>query len=63
MVLYSDLLMQQAPQRMRVTEAGDEEEEDVRAAFWKEVLAVLSRLVSRVERIVAVVEGMEFRGG
>ena len=46
---------------MRVTKMKDAEEEDVRAAFWREVLIVLSRLVSRVERIAAVAEGMEFR--
>ena len=47
--------------QMRVMEAEDTEEENVRAAFWREVLTVLSRLASRVERIAAVVEGMEFR--
>ena len=46
---------------IRVTETGDKEEEDVRAVFWRKVLAVLSRLASRVERIVVVVEGIEFR--
>ena len=46
---------------MRVMEAEDAEEEDVGAAFWREVLTVLSRLASGVERIVAVAEGMEFR--
>jgi hypothetical protein len=47
--------------RMRVTEAEDAEEEDVGAAFRREVLTVLSRLASGVERIAAVAEGMEFR--
>ena len=47
--------------QMRVTEAGDKKEEDVRVAFWREVLAVLSRLVSRVERIAVVAKGMKFR--
>ena len=46
---------------MRVTEAEDAEEEDVGAAFQREVLTVLSRLASGVERIAAVAEGIEFR--
>ena len=46
---------------MRVTEAENAEEEDVGAAFWREVLIVLSRLASGVQRIAAVAEGMEFR--
>ena len=48
---------------IKVTEAEDAEEEDVGAAFRREVLTVLSRLVSGVERIAAVAEGMEFRKG
>ena len=48
---------------MRVIEAEDAEEEDVGVAFQREVLTVLSRLASRVERIAVVVERMEFRRG
>ena len=47
--------------QMRVMKAGDEEEEDIGAVFQREVLAVLSRLASRVERIAVVAEEIEFR--